>query len=190
VYYSLGHDGGGRGHDEQGCRILRWLFGRFVPHGADSVSARFSEIPVVIHEPDPAKAAAMGNALTLLRFLAAAEDQAIARMLLVRWDPRQGSPAGAAREYERSLFDFLNSGEIFYPEDVDIFDILGRQDLRSHRALHPCCEAQIGFIRPLLEWVDECWPQTEEARRDLEAGLRNSLADEAKYVGRAPNRLR
>ena len=78
AFYSLTHDGGQTGLDQQGCRIFRWLFENFRPESPTSVSARFSEIPVVIHEPNPAKAAALGNALTLLRFLGAREDQAIA----------------------------------------------------------------------------------------------------------------
>ncbi len=184
VYYSLGHDGGATGSDAHGCRILRWLFERFRPDGGDSISARFSEIPVVIHAPDPASAAAMANALTLLRFLAASEDQAIARMMLVRWDPRRGTPQLAASEYEQRVFAFLNETDLFYPDDVDLFDVLARQDLRSQRALRPCCDAQIGFILPLLEWIDECQPTTPVERRDLACKLRNSLADEANYVAR------
>ena len=182
VYYSLGHDGAASDIEAHGCRILRWLFERFRPDGGDSVSARFSEIPVVIHEPDAVKAAALGNALTLLRFLAASEDQAIARMMLVRWDPRRGSPQLAAAEYEKRLFSFLNESDLFYPDDVDVFDVLERQDLRSQRTLHPCCQTQIGFIPPLLEWIDDCWPTSVKERRALESKLRNSLADEAKYV--------
>lgn len=180
VFYSIAHDGGQTGVDQQGCRILRWLFDNFYPESRTSVSARFSEIPVVIHDPNPVRSAALANALTLLRFLGADEDQAIAKILLVRWDPRCGNPLLAAREYEKRIFDFLN-GEIFYPEDVNVFDILERSDLAEHRALSACCESQIGFIRPLLEWIDECRPESEAERDELEAKLRNSLADEAKY---------
>ena len=191
VYYSLAHDGGGSGVDEHGCKILRWLFERFDPSGGDSISARFSEIPIVIHEPDPVKAAALGNALTLLRFLAASADQAIAKMMIVPWDPRRGSPRLAAQEYEKRVFAFLNDTDLFYPDEVDLFDVLERQDLRSHRSLPTCCEVQIGFVRPLLEWIDECWPNTPKERRSLAKKLRNSLGDEARFVaqqGRARSR--
>jgi hypothetical protein len=183
VYYSIAHDGGETGLDRQGCRIMRWLFDNFQPGSANGVSARFSEIPVVIHEPHPVKAAALGNALTLLRFLAAAEDQAIAKMLLFRWDLSRGGPQRVAREYERQVFEFLN-GRIFYPEGVSVFDVLERNDLREFRALAPCCETQIGFLRPLLEWVDECWPESDEERATLEGKLRKSLADESQYCRR------
>ena len=180
VYYSISHDGGQTGLDQQGCRILRWLFDNFQPDSRNVISARFSEIPIVIHEPDPLRAAALGNALTLLRFLGADEDQAIAKILLFRWDPNRGGPQQVAREYENRVFDFLN-GEIFYPEDVKLFDVLERSDLREYRSFAPCCESQIGFVRPLLEWIDECWPETDDERAALESKLRNSLADEAQY---------
>ena len=184
VFYSITHDAGQKGVDQQGCRLLRWLFDNFYPESPTSIGALFSEIPVVIHEPDPVRAAALGNALTLLRFLGADADQAIAKILLFRWDPMRVSPRLAAQEYERRIFDFLN-GEIFYPEDVNVFDILERNDLRAHRTLPACCESQIGFIRPLLEWIDECWPESDAERIELEAKLRNSLADEAKYCRKA-----
>jgi len=184
VYYSLDHDGGQTGLAQQGCRILQWLFENFDQHGENRLSARFSEIPVVIHAVDPQRAAAMANALTLLRFLGAAEDQAIAKMMLCPWNPLRGSPRLAALDWEKNVLDFLN-GDIFYPEDISVFDVLERRDLRAHRALAPCCETQIGFIRPLLEWVDECWPTTPEERRDLEGKLRNSLGDESRYLRKA-----
>ena len=101
------------------------------------------------------------------------------KILLFRWELR-GNPQRIAREYEQRIFDFLN-GEVYYPDDVDVFDVLGRQDLKSHRALGPCCQSQIGFIRPLLEWIDDCWPQTDEDRRELREKLTNSLCDEVKY---------
>ncbi|MBI4605638.1 MAG: hypothetical protein HY721_27040 [Planctomycetes bacterium] len=181
VFYSLTHDSTEGGLDQQGCRILQWLFQSFETDSRSAIGARFSEIPVVIHADDAAKAAAMGNAVTLLRFLSASEDQAIAKILIHPWSPFRGSPKLAAAEYERRVLDFLH-GEIFYPEDVSMFDVLERQDLRAHRELGACCETQIGFVRPLLEWVDECWPQTEAERADLLAKLRNSLADEARYL--------
>ena len=43
---------------------------------------------------------------------------------------------------------------------------------------------QIGFIGPLLEWVDECWPASDAERLDLERKLRSSLTDEAVYLRR------
>jgi hypothetical protein len=181
VYYSLNHDGCQTGLDQQGCRILQWLFRNFEPDSASAVSARFSEIPVVIHSDDPGKAAAMGNALTLLRFLGASEDQAIAKLLIHPWNPLRGSPQAAAADYERRIIDFLH-GEIFYPEDVSVFDILSRSDLKAHRTLGPCCLSQIGFVLPLLEWIDECWPQTDAERADLISKLKRSLADEASYL--------
>jgi len=55
---------------------------------------------------------------------------------------------------------------------------------KEHRELGACCLTQIGFIAPLLDWVDECWPSTEAERADLFSKLRNSLADEAKYLAR------
>jgi hypothetical protein len=183
VYYSIAHDGGQTGLTEQGCRILNWLFRHFIPDSGSTVSSRFSEIPVVIHAEDPAKAAAMGNALTLLRFLAAAEDQAVARILIHPWNFLRGSPATAAAEYERRVLEFLH-GEVFYPADVTLFDVLDRADLKAHRDLGPCCLTQIGFIAPLLEWIDECRPETDAERVELFGKLRNSLADEAKYLSR------
>jgi len=66
----------------------------------------------VLHAENPARAAAMGNALTLLRFLAASEDQAVAKILIHPWNPFKGSPAEAAAEYEKRVIDFLH-GEIF-----------------------------------------------------------------------------
>jgi hypothetical protein len=123
----------------------------------------------------------MGNALTLLRFLSASEDQAIAKILLLPWNPLRGSPQLAAEDYERRVIDFLH-GETFYPEDVSLFDVLERNDLKNYRDLMPCCLTQIGFIAPLLEWVDECWPKNDDERRDLFAKLRNSLADEARFL--------
>jgi hypothetical protein len=181
VYYSLDHDGSQTGLDQQGCRILHWLFERFELGSAGSLSARFSEIPVVIHCDDPRKAAAMGNALALLRFLSASPDQAIAKILLQPWNPLRGGPQAAAEEYEKRVIDFLH-GEIFYPEEVTIFDVLERADLKPHRDLGPCCLTQIGFIAPLLEWIDECWPQSDAERLGLEEKLRNSLADEARFL--------
>jgi len=180
VFYSLSHDGGQTGLEQQGCRVLNWLFENFDPTGQNVVSARFNEIPVVIHEHDPIKAAAMGNALTLLRFLGASEDQAIAKILLHPWNPLKGNPRLAAEDYEKRAIAFLH-GESFYPEGIDAFDVLARRDLRSNRALPPCCETQIGFMRSLLEWVDECWPETPDERAELTVKLRNSLDDEAKY---------
>ena len=67
---------------------------------------------------------------------------------------------------------------------MTLFDILERQDLKSHRELGPCCLTQIGFIAPLLEWIDECWPRSETERRDLFLQIRKSLADEASYLRR------
>ena len=183
VYYSLAHDGGQTGLDQQGCRILNWLFRHFAVDSGSTLSARFSEIPMVLHAENPAQAAAMGNALTLLRFLAASEDQAVAKILIHPWSPFRGSPAEAAAEYEKRVIDFLH-GEIFYPEDVSVFDVLERRDLKEHRELGNCCLTQIGFIAPLLEWIDECWPTTEAERADLFSKLRNSLADETKYLAR------
>jgi hypothetical protein len=181
VYYSLNHDGGQTGLDQQGCHVLSWLFKNFEVESRNTLSARFSEIPVVVHSDDPAKAAAMGNALTLLRFLSASEDQAIAKIFLYPWNPFRGSPDLAAADYEKRVLDFLH-GEIFYPEDVSIFDILERNDLRAHRELGPCCLTQIGFILPLLEWIDDCWPETPDERQELQEKLRNSLADEALFL--------
>jgi hypothetical protein len=185
VYYSLNHDSTQHGLDQQGCRLLQWLFRNFDPEGGNTISARFSEIPVVIHAEDPRKAAALANALILLRFLGAAEDQAIARILVWPWNPFRGSPRLAAKEYEKRVLDFLH-GEIFYPEDVSLFDILGRNDLKAHRDLEPCCLTQIGFILPLLEWADECWPETPAAEAELKVKLRRSLGDEVKYLRRRP----
>ncbi len=181
IFYSIDHDGGQTGVDQQGCRILQWLFENFDQNGKNKIAARFSEIPIVIHAVSPQRAAALGNALTLLRFLGAAEDQAIAKMMIYGWNPGRGNPQLAARDYEKRVLEFLH-GDIFYPEDVSLFDILSRRDLKEHRALAPCCESQIGFIGPLLEWIDECWPETPEEAKDLEQKLRNSLGDEAVYL--------
>ena len=181
VFYSLSHDGGQSALDQQGCRIIRWLLESLIPAGP-CLSSRFSEVPVVIHEEDPAKAAALGNALALLRFLGAREDQAIARILIHPWAPlRWAHPRLAAQEHEKRVIEFLH-GETFYPEDVDLFDVLERNDLKAHRDLNACCLTQIGFIAPLLEWADECWPRTAAERRDLEAKLRNSLLDEVRTL--------
>jgi len=188
VYYSLHHDSTQTGVDQQGCRILNWLFQNFEVDSRSAIGARFSEIPVVIHADNPARAAAMANALTLLRFLSAGEDQAIARILIHPWNPLRGSPRLAAAEYERRVIEFLH-GEIFYGEDVTVFDVLGRHDLKSHRELGACCKTQISFVEPLLEWVDECWPSSEAEARELTAKLRSSLADEARYL-RSPTRSR
>ena len=181
AYYSLNHDGGQTGLAQQGCRILQWLFQNFDQEGRNRLSARFSEIPIVIHAVDPARAAALANALTLLRFLGAAEDQAIAKMMLWPWNPLSGSPKMAALEYEKRVLEFLH-GDIFYPEGIRLFDILGRRDLKCHRILDACCKVQIGFVLPLLEWIDECWPETAKEAEELEAKLRNSLGDEARYL--------
>lgn len=181
VFYSLNHDSTQTALDQQGCAILGWLFKNFETESQNTISARFSEIPVVIHSDNPSNAAAMANALTLLRFLSASEDQAIAKILIHPWNPLRGSPRLAAEDYERRVIDFLH-GEIFYPDDVSIFDVLGRHDLKSHRELGACCLTQIGFIAPLLEWVDECWPTSESEASGLIAKLRNSLADEARFL--------
>jgi hypothetical protein len=181
VYYSLAHSGGQTGIDQQGCRVLQWLFENFDPKGRNDISKRFSEIPVVIHAIDPKCAAAMGNALTLLRFLGAAEDQAIAKMVICPWNPQRGNARLAALDYEKRVLEFLHD-DIFYPEDVTLFDVLSRRDLKAHRSLSPCCDTQIGFVRPLLEWIDECWPKTQEEALELEGKLRNSLGDEASYL--------
>ena len=180
VYYSISHDGGQTGVNQQGCRILSWLFENFALDGENLLGARFSEIPVVIHEPDPAKAAALGNALVLLRFLAAHEDQAVAKFALYPWNPSRGSPRLAAEDYEKRVIEFLH-GQVFYSDDVDLFDVLERNDLKAHRSLAPCCKTQIGFIESLLEWIDECWPETPSERAALHESLRRSLADEARY---------
>ncbi len=181
VYYSINHDSTQTGLDQQGCSILGWLFSNFETDSRSTISARFSEIPVVIHTDNPVQAAAMGNALTLLRFLSASEDQAIAKILLHPWNPLRGSPRLAAEEYEKRVIDFLH-GEIFYPDNISVFDVLSRHDLKGHRALGACCLTQIGFIAPLLEWIDECWPSTQNEERDLLASIRSSLADEARYL--------
>ena len=86
----------------------------------------------------------------------------------------------AALEYEKRCVEFLN-GDLFYPENVGLFDVLGRMDLKSQRHLEPCCKTQIGFIESLLKWADECWPQTPAEADELEAKMRGSLADEAAY---------
>ena len=181
VYYSLNHDGGQGGLHQQGCSILQWLFQNYEPDGQGRISKRFCEIPVVIHAIDPAHAAAMANGLTLLRFLTREEDQAVAKIMLSPWNPLQGPDnATAAQRYEKRCIDFLN-GDIFYPETVSLFDVLGRIDLKCHRTLAPCCKAQLGFIESLLKWADECWPQTPAEARGLEKKMRASLADEAAY---------
>ena len=179
VFYALSHDGSSTALGEQGCSLLSWLFGHFAKETERGLSARFSEIPVVIHEPHPVKAAALANALALMRFLDAGEDQAIAKLLILPWKPLRLGPRVTAQDFEKQVIDFLH-GETFYPEDVTLFDILERRDLKSHRALGPCCETQIGFIRSILEWIDECWPQSEREGRELSQQLRNSLADEAR----------
>ena len=207
VFYSLAHDGSHPGLDQQGCRILRWLFENFLPPEAPppdpdglpregprpksplSLCSRFSEIPVIIHAEDPTRAAALGNALALLRFLSASEDQAIAKILLYPWNPYRGSPALAAEDYEKRVIDFLH-GEIFYPEEVGLFDVLERNDLKGHRELEACCLTQVGFVAPLLEWIDECWPQSDEERADLFKKLRNSLRDEARFLRKQGGRGR
>ncbi len=187
VYYSLNHDSLQTGIDQQGCSILHWLFRHFEVDSGSTLSARFSEIPVVIHADNRSRAAAMGNALTLLRFLSASEDQAIAKILLHPWNPMRGSPRLAAEDYENRVLDFLH-GKIFYDDDVTMFDVLERHDLRPHRELGACCLTQIGFIAPLLEWIDECWPSTDADRRDLFAKVRNSLADEARFLRKREKR--
>ena len=183
VFYSLGHDGLQTGLEQQGCRIAGWLFSHFDVESRSTISSRFSEIPLVIHADDARLAGILGNAFVLLRFLAAAEDQAIAKILLHPWNPLRGSPRLAAEDYEKRVIDFLH-GEIFYPEDVDLFDILERNDLKPHRDLPPCCLTQIGFIGPLLEWIDECWPKTPAERSELRSKIRNSLLDEARFARR------
>src|SRR4029453_3227937 len=174
VYYSLGHDSSLTAIDRQGFSILGWLFQHFETDSRSTLSARFSEIPVVIHADDPSKAAAMANALALLRFLSASEDQAIAKVMIHRWRVGHPDPSLAAREYEDRVLAFL-SGEVFYPEDVTLFDVLERPDLKSPRELGPFCETQIRFVRPLLEWIDECWPRTDAERADLISKVRSSL---------------
>ncbi len=180
VYYSLAHDGIETALERQGCRLIRWLFESFASDESRATSARFSEIPVVIHEPDSAKAAALGNALTLLRFLSAQEDQAIAKLALVPWKSLPGGPRQSAEEYENRVIDFLH-GELFYPDGIDVFDVLARHDLKRQRTLGACCESQVGFLRSLLDWVDECPPASASEREELTRKLRNSLADEARY---------
>jgi hypothetical protein len=181
VYYSLNHDGGQGGLHQQGCSILQWLFQNFEPGGNSTISKRFCEIPVIIHAVNPARAAAMANALTLLRFLAREEDQAVAKIMLNPWDPSQRPDnSTAALEYEKRCIEFLN-GDIFYPENVSLFDVLGRIDLKSQRSIEPCCKTQIGFIESLLKWADECWPQSQAEAVELETKMRDSLADEAAY---------
>lgn len=181
VYYSLCHDSRETGMDEQGCRILRWLFESFDPDSTSTVAARFSEIPVVIHADHPAKAAAMANALALMRFLTAEEDQAIAKIMVFPWDVHGLGPGRAAAIYEEHVRSFL-AGSVLYPEDVNLFDVLARNDLRGHREFAACCTIQIGFIRSLLDWIDEAWPETTAERADLETKLRNSLIDEARFL--------
>jgi len=181
VFYSLNHHGIETGVDEQGCRILRWLFEHFDPDGESTLAARFSEIPVVVHAPDPAKAAALANGLALLRFLTADEDQAIAKIMIHRYDVRRLGPVRAAAEYERRVLEFLQ-GEVLYPEDVTLFDVLDRNDLRVHREQTACCASQVPFVRPLLEWIDEYRPQTDDEREELAGRLRRSIADEARFL--------
>lgn len=183
VYYSLNHDGGQPALDRQGCSILQWLFQNFEPGGGNNISSRFCEIPVVIHAVHPARAAAMANALTLLRFLARAEDQAVAKIMLTAWDPLQKGSQAAAEEYENRCLDFLK-GDIYYPEEVGLFEVLDRRDLKSHRQLEPCCKTQIGFIESLLNWADECWPRSRQEALELEGKMRESLADETAYLRR------
>lgn len=195
VYYSLAHDGGQGGLDQQGCRVVRWLFENFLPEDVPagtvtlgdrrSLCSRFSEVPVVVHDDNPARAAAMMNALVLLRFLGAGEDQAIAKVLWHPWSPFRGSPRLAALDYEKRVLDFLH-GEIFYPEDVSLFDVLDRNDLKAHREMDVCCRTQLGFISPILEWIDETRPETEAERADLLEKLRNSLRDEARSLRPKP----
>jgi hypothetical protein len=187
VWYSIAHDGGQSGLDQQGCRILRWLFGHFALESGSTVASRFSEIPVVIHADNPVRAAALGNALTLLRFLAAREDQAIAKILIYPWTPVRLGVRGAALDFEKRVLEFLH-GEIFYPETVDVFDVLARRDLKEHRELAPCCRTQIGFIESLLEWIDEEWPETPAQRAELRGKLARSLADEAAIFQRERQR--
>jgi hypothetical protein len=185
AYYSIAHDGEGGSLERQGCRILRWLFENFLPSGPrPSLASRFCEIPIVIHADDPSRAAALANALAILRFLGAGEDQAIAKIMIHPWNPFRGSPSMAAAEYEKRVLEFLH-GEIFYPEDVSLFDILGRNDLKSHREMEACCLTQIGFIAPLLEWADECWPQSAGEAADLAGKLKRSLEDEVRHLKRA-----
>ena len=182
VYYSLSHGGHETGLDEQGCRILRWLFENFDPDRPDCLAARFSEIPVVLHDPDPARAAAMANALTLIRFLTAGDDQAVARIHVFAWDVRRLGPWRSAAAWEKSVRDFLN-GSVLYPEDVDLFDVLARTDLRRHREFAACCTTQIGFVQSLLDWIDEeGWPETDDAKASLMGRLRNSIVDEARFL--------
>lgn len=183
VYYSLNHDGGQNGLDQQGCAILQWLFQNFEPSGRSNISSRFLEIPVVIHAVHPPRAAAMANALTLLRFLARAEDQAVAKIMLTSWDPLRTDNQAAAAEYENRCLEFLQ-GDRYYAEDIGLFEVLDRMDLKSHRQLEPCCKTQIGFIESLLKWADECWPQTRREALDLERKMRDSLADETAYLRR------
>lgn len=181
VYYSLDHDGGRGGVDAQGCRIVRWLFEGFSAEGASRRASRFNEIPLVVHCDDPVKAAAMVNALVLLRFLGAAEDQAVAKIMIHPWNVLRGGPSRAALDYERRVLELLH-GQIFYGEDVTLFDVLDRPDLRRFRSLPPCCAEQIGFVRSILEWIDDCWPRSDAERDELTRKLRNSLADEARYL--------
>ena len=183
VYYSLNHDGGQSALDQQGCSILQWLFQNFEPGGGNNISSRFCEIPVVIHAVHPARAAALANALTLLRFLARAEDQAVAKIMLTSWDPLRNGSQAAAEEYENRCLEFLK-GDIYYPEEVGLFEVLDRRDLKSHRQLEPCCKTQIGFIESLLNWADECWPRSRQEALELEGKMRESLADETAYLRR------
>lgn len=181
VFYSLAHDSRETGVGDQGCRILRWLFESFDPDDESTLAARFSEIPVVLHGDHPAKAAAMANALTLIRFLTADEDQAIAKIMVWPWDVNRLGPGRAAAAYESRVREFL-AGSVLYPEDVTLFDVLGRADLRSFREFAACCFSQIGFVRSLLDWVDDGWPESRDEEIALEEKLRNSLIDEARFL--------
>lgn len=183
VYYSLNHDGGQPELHQQGCSILQWLFQSFEPGGRSNITSRFCEIPIVIHAVHPARAAAMANALTLLRFLARAEDQAVAKIMLTSWDPLRSGRQAAAQEYENRCIEFLK-GEIYYPEDISMFEILDRMDLKSHRQLGPCCKTQIGHIESLLNWADECRPRSRGEARALEEKMRASLAEETACLRR------
>ena len=79
--------------------------------------------------------------------------------------------------------DFLK-GEIYYPEEVGLFEVLDRMDLKSYRQLEPCCKTQIGFIESLLNWADECWPHSRREALELEEKMRESLADETAFLRR------
>ncbi len=182
VYYALVHDGHETELDAQGCRVLRWLFEHFDPDDPKALAARFSEIPVLLHGEHPGKAAAMANALTLVRFLTAEEDQAVAKICVQPMEVSRLGPARAVAYWEEQARAFLG-GSVFYPEDVSVFEVLGRSDLRGHRELPACCFTQIGFLRSLLDWIDEeGWPGNAESARSLEGRLRKSLVDEARFL--------